>query len=254
MKKNFLRLQRIHVDINDFFTEVSSFLPNAKAFLVVLNWLGYVLLLASALDYLIILYPPQLTNPNWELQAFRDMVNNAWIMLLSLVLIYLPNRDYMRKFELKFLNLFRWGILLAGVLFIFLIPLGLNNTQRINQNTEAQLAREQAARQEQLNNLEQAVKNQDISLAQLQRLGEALGIEENKISENTKAKETLIAEIQNREQQLKKQIETAKRNRFRQLLRQAVRTHFGAFLIGVFLIRLWWESRWVKTIQRLSSR
>ncbi|WP_186708795.1 hypothetical protein [Euhalothece natronophila] len=32
-----------------------------------------------------------------------------------------------------------------------------------------------------------------------------------------------------------------------------VRTNVGALLIGVFLIRVWWETRWLKSIKRANS-
>jgi hypothetical protein len=61
------------------------------------NWLGYVLLFASAVDYFLIIYPPQLTNPEWELQPISRMVDHAWVGLIAVILV--------------FLSFFRWAVL-----------------------------------------------------------------------------------------------------------------------------------------------
>jgi preprotein translocase subunit SecF len=176
------------------------------------------------------------------------MVSNVWFALLALILIYIPNRTQIRRFELAFLKFLRWIVLVGGIVFILLIPLTLNNAQRINQNTVAQLNQQQTQRQEQLNNLEQAVKTQNIPPEERQRLGEALGINVPPNSENIR--KALLEEINQRKQQLKQQVATQKNSRYRELLRQAARTSVAIFLIGIFLIRLWWETRWLKSIRR----
>lgn len=230
------------------FAQVSIRESNTQDFLIILNWLGYLLFFISAIDYIMLLYPPQLTNPNWEFQTVRGMVSNAWFALLALILIYIPNRTQIRRFELAFLKFFRWIIILGGILFLLLIPLTLNNAQRIHQNTIAQINQEQAARQEQLNNLEQAVKTQNIPPEERQRLGDALGIDVPPNSENIK--KALIKEVQQRKQQLKQQVATQKNNRNRELLGQVTRTSIAIFLIGIFLIRFWWETRWLKSMEK----
>jgi len=244
-----LRLPRLR-GVNPFaavaFEEIDT-----RSFLVILNWLGYVLLFISAIDYILLLYPPQLTNPNWEFQTSQGMVNNAWFGLLAVILILIPNRNRIRRFELTFLKFLRWILLLGGIVFILLIPLNINNAQRINQNTTAQLSRQQTARQEQLNNLEQAIQTQNIPPAQRQRLVEALGVDVSPDSENFK--QTLIKQIQKRKQQLRQQVESEKSDQFRDLLRQTTRTSVAELLIGLFLIRLWWESRWLKQSRNKSS-
>lgn len=254
------RKHRRHKRSRNWFPEIKLPLPrnplanlsfkidDAQGFFLILNWLGYILLFASCVDYFLIFYPPQLTNPNWELQTFSRMVDNAWILLISLILIFLPTRTRIRRFEVNFLGFLRWMAFLGGVLFILLIPLGLINTQRIDQQTAEQLGLQQQARQEQLNNLGEAIRTQDIPLEQLQQLGSAVGIEE---SGNREAiKEGILTQIEQEKAQLREQVATAKAERFQQLIRRMVRTNVGALLIGVFLVRLWWETRWLKSLKR----
>ncbi|MFB6274911.1 MAG: HpsJ family protein [Halothece sp.] len=241
-------LQLPRFSIPNPFSQVFIREGETRNYLFILNWLGYVLLFVSAIDYFVLFYPPQLTNPNWEFQTVRGMVSNAWFVLLALILIYIPNRTQIRRFELAFLKFLRWIVLVGGIVFILLIPLTLNNAQRIHQNTVAQINQQQTQRQEQLNNLEQAVKTQEIPPEERQRLGDALGINVTPNSENIR--KALLEEINQQKQQLKQQVAAQKNNSYQELLRQATRTSVAIFLIGIFLIRLWWETRWLKSIRR----
>lgn len=65
--------------------------------------------------------------------------------------------------------------------------------RRIDRQTSEQLGLQQQARQEQLNNLGEAIRTQNIPLEQLQQLGSAVGIEE---SGNREAiKEGILSQI-----------------------------------------------------------
>ena len=220
--------------------------------LFLLSWLGYVLLFGSALDYLIILYPLQLTNPSWELQTFTQMVNNAWALLLAVLLIFLPKRDSITRLELKVLSLIRWGLFLGGVLFILLIPLGIINTQRIQENRVAELSRQQAVRMEELNNLQRALESGQLSRVQLGRIATAFNLQET--ANETPLRERLLEKVEEQRQQLRQGTITQKNSRSRQLLGQAIRINSQALFIGAFLLRSWWEVRWLKKIQKRAQR
>ncbi|AFZ45592.1 hypothetical protein PCC7418_3480 [Halothece sp. PCC 7418] len=229
------------------FANLFFLIEDRQGFFILLNWLGYILVLASALDYFLIIYPPKLTNPEWELQAIKSLVSNSWFFLLGLILVFLPTRIYIRRLEVNFLIFLRSLTLCLGIFYILLIPLGVINTYRINTDTFAEISSEKIERQQQLDRLENAVRTQQIDPNQLQRVGEALGLQENPNSENIKR--ALIQEIEAQKQQVQERATKQKEERFRKLFRQSVRTHFGALLISVFLIRLWWETHWVKALK-----
>ena len=225
---------------------------DAQRFFLILNWLGYVLLFASVVDYALIIYPPQLTDPNWELETFSRMVDHAWILLLSLILIFLPTRTNIRRLEISFLSFLRWMVLLGGVIFILLLPLGLLNTQRINQETVEELSIEQQNRQQQLSNLQEAINTQNVSEEDLQQLGQALGIDQPAQTEDLRG--AINEEIDQQQEQLRQQVEIERGERFEELIRRTVRTHIGGLLIGVFLLRLWWEAKWVKSVKNSAPK
>lgn len=234
------------------FAKVTPYQSDTQRFLVILNWLGYVLLIVSAVDYFLILYPPQLTNPNWELQTFINMVNNSWLLLLALILIYIPNRTQVRRFELIFLRLLRWSLLLGAIVFLGLIPLTVVNANRINQNTTGEIARQQAIQQEQLNGAQAAIESGNVSPFQIQRIRQVLGVEN--IPESLTLQEALLQEIKDRKQELNQEAANQKRDRFRSLARQVTRNGLAGVLIAAFLMRLWWEARWVRAPKKDSRK
>ncbi|AFZ43071.1 hypothetical protein PCC7418_0856 [Halothece sp. PCC 7418] len=238
-----LRLPRLR----NPFTTISIGTVENQGFFILLNWLGYIILFVSVIDYVRVLYPPQLTNSNWEFETFILLVNNTWLVLLALILIYLPNRAQIRRFELSFLKLLRWLTLLGGIIFILLVPLTLVNANRLNENATAQLGQQQTNQQEQLNNLKEALENESLSFFQLQRLRDQFNIEN--VPESSTLEQTLIQKIEERKQRIRQQVNTEKQNRFRELLVEAIRNSFAGLLIGAFLIRLWWEARWVKSLK-----
>lgn len=218
-----------------------------EGFFIILIWLGYTITLVSLIDYAVILYPIQLTNTSWEFQIINRIVNNAWFFLLGLILIFIPSRAKISRFELSFLKPFRWAIFLGGVLFILAIPLTLLNGNRLHQRTVTQLSQQQGNQQEQLNTLKDALEEESLSFFQLQQLRDRLNIET--VPESSSVEQVLIAKIEERKQQLREENNNQKQASFRQLYGQAIRNSVASLLIGAFLIRLWWESRWVKRVK-----
>lgn len=233
--------------INNPFKVISIGVSNNQGIFILLSWLGYVILIVSAIDYFRVLYPLQLTNPSWEFQTFINLVNNTWLLLLALILIFIPNRSQIRRFELVFLRFLRWIILLGGIIFILLIPLTVQNANRLNQQATVQLSQQHATQKQQLNNIEDALQNQSVSDFQMQRLKNQFNVEN--VPESQTLEEILIQQVQQRQQQLQQQIALQKQMRFRELFGQAGRNSIAALLIGIFLIRLWWEARWVKLVR-----
>ncbi len=221
-----------------------------QSFFILLNWLGYVILLGSIVNYLWIIYPPQLLNPQWELQTINRLVDHAWFLLIAVVLIFLPTRSYIRRIELSVLKGLRWGILLMAILFILMLPLGLINAQRIDQTQQRQLELQQQAQLERLSNLERTIRDEGISQQQLEQLQQQFAQDELAVTEE-QVKTVILEGIQQERENLREQVQQARQEQVEQLVRRTLRTEIGGLLIGVFLIRLWFRTNWVKTLTYL---
>ncbi len=243
-----LRLPRIkRPSIKNPFALLPFNIENRQGFFIILNWLGYVLLFASFVDYLLIIYPPEWTNSEWQLQTSGEMVNHAWILLIAIMLIYLPTRSQISPLELNFLGLFRWVALLMAIIFILLIPVGVMSARQVNRDVLQELHSEKENQQEQLEQLEQQVRTEQIPPEQLQRLGEQLDVSQ---PNQDNIRTALLEEIEQQRTQLKQEVSQTHSQRFQELIQQLIRISIGAFLIGVFLIRLWWQTRWVRSIKQ----
>ena len=59
---------------------------------------GYLILLLSFLDYILLLMPPQFLNPNWELNTMGRIIEYVWAPLIAFLMIFvrLPEQKISR--------------------------------------------------------------------------------------------------------------------------------------------------------------
>lgn len=99
-------------------------------------WL-WIISFFSAIDIATILYPPQFTNPSWELQTIGGIVERVPVPLIGFGFVFLGEPSQWKIPERVLLNLTSFLSLVVAALFLFLVPLGIVNTIRINnENTE----------------------------------------------------------------------------------------------------------------------
>ncbi len=98
---------------------------------------GYGLLLLSLFDYINIFTPPRFTNPVWEFQVMGEMVEKMPVPLIGFAFVFFGKDAYRKDLEEIAIKVLSWLALVLGIMFLLLIPLGVNNTLRIdNFNTE----------------------------------------------------------------------------------------------------------------------
>ncbi|MEA5581252.1 HpsJ family protein [Nodularia harveyana UHCC-0300] len=124
-----------------------------------LRLIGYILLLLSLFDYLAILFPPQLTNPNWEFQTITRLVDHVWSILLGLTFIFLFNQSsVINAKQIAVLKFFSWLALPIGIIYLLMLPLGINNSLTLYRNINNQFATQQAQQQEQLQQITEGLQ------------------------------------------------------------------------------------------------
>lgn len=211
-----------------------------------LRWVGYGLLLLAFVDTLQVLYPPDLTNPVWELQTMGAIVERLPIAFLGLVMVFFGedyNRTRLEDFLLKIVS---WFSLLFAIVSLLLLPLGINNTLRIDtQNNE----RIEAQAQQRLSELEQ-VENQvsQGSTADLKNIAEELNrlglpVDTTKTQE---LKSEILSRVDNRKKILPAQTEATRRNQRQVLLKNSVKWNFGALIASVLFFYIWRGTYWAR--------
>jgi len=211
-----------------------------------LRWVGYGLLLFALVDTFQVLYPLQLTNPAWELQTMGALVERLPVPLLGLVMVFF-GEDYNRTgLEGIFLKLVSWLCLLLAILSLLLVPLGVTNTLRLNnqnnQRIEAQ-AQQRLAELEQIETqVSQGSSGDLINLAEeLNRLGLPVDV-----SNPDGLKSDILSRVATAKERLPGQSEATRNNQLQVLLKNSVRWNLGALIASVLFFYIWRGTYWAR--------
>ncbi len=217
-----------------------------------LRFLGYTLLIFSLIDYLGILIPPRLTDPNWEFQAIGQMVDHVWSILMGLIFIFLYNQgSIIKPRQLSILKFFSWAALPIGIVYLLMLPLGINDSLTLYKNINNQFTHQQAQQQEQLQKVTEKL-NSTNSSQELNNIARALNLPNASEASQSpqELKNKISQQIQTSSQSASTAANIAKREQVKNLIKTALRINLGAIISGVCLITLWRLTRWTRIIEK----
>jgi len=208
--------------------------------------IGYSLLILALFDVIDRLVPPQLMNPVWEFQTIGALVEGVPVPLLGLLLIFYGETEDRRKWEKLLLKFLSWGCLMVGLLFLLLIPLGVNNVIRIHYQNQNQINAQFSQQNYRLQQMKSQVKNataEDMNgmITALRAQGRSPEIEDPQ-----ELKLQMSEQIATAESRLSAQYATAHSNQRLGLIKRATKWLLGASIAGVLYIRIWHETRWAR--------
>ncbi|AFZ48877.1 HpsJ-like protein, cyanoexosortase A-associated [Dactylococcopsis salina] len=214
----------------------------------ILRYIGYGLLVFSAIDIATILYPPQFTNPSWELQTIGGIVERVPVPLIGFGFVFLGEPSQWKIPERVLLNLTSFLSLVVAALFLFLVPLGIVNTIRINNENTETITTQSEQQIEQIEQLKSLVG--DANPQNLAQLAQRLNSQENPIEANNP--EELRSEIRSRleqqQDQIQQQAENTQSQRRRNLLENAAKWITGALLSCVLFAIIFLQTAWVRKL------
>lgn len=217
-----------------------------------LRFIGYILLLFSLIDYLIVLIPPRLTDPGWEFQTIGQLVDHVWSPLLGLTFIFLYNQtSIVSSRQLSILKFFSWIALPIGIVYLVLFPLGINDSLTLYKSINAQFTNQQAQQQEQLQKVTEKL-NATNSPQELNNLARVLNLstEAGANQSPQDLKKTLSQKIKTVTQNASATANTAKKQQIKDLIKNSVRINLGVIISGVCFITLWNLTRWTRIIHK----
>lgn len=203
---------------------------NESWFAPLFRLVGYGLLALSLFDIIDIFVPSLFTNPAWEFQTVRALVERVPVPLLGAVLVFSGEKS-LRIF--KFLS---WACLVAAVLYFLLIPLGVSASLRINNQLSTQVNQQVVQLQQLQGVLSKATTPAEIESV-LTRLNPQAGGVANQDLPQVKNK--LLAQIAERRKQIEAQTADERLNAQRNLVKNAVKSLLGALVSGTIFIMLW---------------
>ncbi|MEB3282884.1 MAG: HpsJ family protein [Lyngbya sp.] len=215
-----------------------------------LRWVGYTLLILTLIDLIVLLIPPQFTNPVWEFQTMGAIVERVAVPLIGFVLVFYGEQNLRPKWErplLKFLSLLT---LLFGIVLLLFLPLGVINTFRINQQSDSQINTQVEQRITQIQQvqqqLEQATTEEQMEnlLSRLDTQGRTPEIQS--AQELEEIKNQLSNFISRTESTTKTEAEATRKNRRILLLKNSIKWNLGALISGVLFIAIWKATAWTR--------
>jgi len=224
--------------------ELQAFAFSQQGSMTILRSLGYGLLLLALFDIVEMFVPPNFMNPAWEFQTFGALVERVPVPLIGLVLVFFGEMNSRSKWEFPILKLLSWLTLLFALLFFLLIPLGVGNTLRLNNQSAAQistLSKQQISQAEQVEKqLNQATPQQIDNFLKSQ--GRSLA---GKNPEELKTQ--VLSQVSQAKKQIKTQAEATQSLRGLTLIKSSVKWNLGALVAGSLFISIWKGTRWART-------
>ncbi|EDX86361.1 hypothetical protein S7335_4065 [Synechococcus sp. PCC 7335] len=215
----------------------------------VLRFVGYGLLLLALLDLAEIVIPPQFMNPTWEFQTMGALVERVPVPLIGLGLVFLGENSGRSKRVKLLLRVLSWLSLLVAVLFFLLVPMGVLNTVRIDEENQQRLdvqlsqgiAELEAVRVE----LNSATTPDEVrGLLGAISGGEAPTVESREdVREAKAALETALAEG---EASLQRDANNTLMDRRRRLFKRSVKWNIGAIISGALFFTIWKGTGWAR--------
>lgn len=223
-----------------------------KRSFALLRFIGYVLLIFSLIDYLAILLPLRLTDTGWEFQTIGRMVDQVWAPLLGLTFIFLYNQTSIISSRiLSILRLFSWFALVLGIVYLLLLPLGINNSLTLYRNLNAQFTNQIGQQQQQLQQFNERL-NTVKSPQELNNLARILNVQNEAGSSQSlpELKKKLSQQVQTVAQNATNAANVAKGQQIKNLIKESLRVNLGVIVSGVCFITFWNLTRWTRIIDK----
>lgn len=214
-----------------------------------LHLIGYCLLLLGLFDLAEILIPPVLLSPQWEFNAFGQIIERVPVMLIGFGFVFVGGNEERLRVEIPIVRVLSWLTLVAGILYLLMFPLGVVNTLRIDGQNQQQIASQTEELQSQAVQAREQVANiqtEEEMLTLIQSLsGQNITFPEGELN-ITDLKEQVTASIEEQESNILAQAESAKTSRRLSLLETSVKWNLGTLITGIIYILIWRSTVWAR--------
>jgi hypothetical protein len=216
-----------------------------------LGLIGYGLIGFAIIDYLDILVPARLMNPQWEFQAITALIAKVWAPMFGLMLVFCRRKGSLGKPEMNLLNLLSWAALVLSIIYFAMLPLSVTNAFRLSQSTTTQVNNQL---NQQTNRLEQyrGAINQADSAAELGQIFAPNQPAPN-IPDPQAAKQQLLNQVTQYEQQVNNDAQAIIESRRKNLLKRTVINGLTCLLSGWLFFKIWRLSAWTRQWKRFAS-
>lgn len=227
-----------------------SVFPGLSKSIFILRLIGYGLIVFGILDFLDIVIPPNFTNPIWEFDMLGKLVERVPVPLIGLVLAFMGEQEGRQKGELALLKYVSWLALIAGFLYILLVPLGVFNTFRINNSNNQQIKTRENRGLNQVKTIQkrlQGVTTFEEMEAFLQGLDQNGGYPEITDAQQFKTvKKDLNSSFEQSKKDLTLEASNKRTNQQLKLFKKSFKWNLGALISSLLFLSIWRGTPWAR--------
>lgn len=214
-----------------------------------LHMVGYGILLLILVDVITIIFPVRLQIPTWEFQVIGQLVERIPVLFLGLVLVFLGEGNPRGRYEGVVLKLLSWLTLVLAIVYFLMVPIGILNTIRIDQENAQKANLEFSQRISQIqvaqSQIDRAQSPEELGVLVtfLRNSGTATNLSSEDLPQ---MKQQLTQILKNREQFFLADRDFDVSKKYRTLLKQSLKWNLGAFIAGTLLFLMWLNTAWAR--------
>jgi hypothetical protein len=217
----------------------------------IIRIVGYGLLVMSLLEYLAILLPPRLLDPEWEFSALGQIVERVPVPLLALALIFLGDTQLRQKWERPLLGVLSWFSLGLSIFLFLMIPFwGVMNTVRLNTQNIQEIDGQLTAQSDQFTQFEQQLNQ--ASPEDITTFLESQGVTLEDSAGDPK--DQILGQLQQIRERSQEQADIEKVSRRNTLFESSIKWNASALISGILFVYIWRLSRWARVSGKKRSK
>ncbi|ELS01932.1 hypothetical protein Xen7305DRAFT_00016390 [Xenococcus sp. PCC 7305] len=215
----------------------------------ILRVVGYGLLMMAVVDFVNLLIPLELMNPDWEFQLVGSIIERIPVTFLGIVFVFYEDTNYRTPIEKFLLKIVSWSCLALAILLIFTIPLNINNAFRIYRTFNAKVNYQLVPRLEVIKDFQNQIEsaNSPESITNILQKQSSTRIELTDSLDINDLKNNITANLNQESDALRNKAQDSRSRKRYQIFRNVVKYNLGA-LISIFLLLFIWKNTfWART-------
>jgi len=205
--------------------------------------IGYGMVIMSFIDFIYVIFPLRLQNPEWEINTISTFTQHCWAFLIGLGFIFSryfgENQDDVRFVEIVWLRFIRWVILIMGIVLLLTIPLIMLDTQRLLTLVNNKITEQQNTNLEQISQIEKLLAS-EASAEKIKVLGKNINMSPEELNlPAPQIKETIKQNLIVAKQKIPQEAKQAQQQEKISRWKNSVRIIISLIIIGVTFILVW---------------
>lgn len=224
-------------------------LPMFLGGLYTTRWIGLVFLILSAIDFGKVLIGLEFKNPASELAVVSALTSHTPYIFLGLALIFWGGTHQRLRVGRIFVGFLSWLTLLAGIVYLGLIPPMIIDHLKIDNQLDQQQANAKSKIISTWDGRQRSMRAQMEEPEKLQLLKKRVLGEDYAYISDQQAKKEVVYRMKKQRKSMLVKLDSEVTVKKKNLLHSTISTIAGLTVLGVAFIGVWLTSRWARKIR-----